>query len=692
MMGSLNVVRGAVAFGSLFTLVAMGACSSSGTTPGADPDGGGGDTTDAAGPGVSDASHAVDGGNCGRNTTPCADGAKCAGAPDCKGGICRNNVCSSPSPADGVKDGDETDVDCGGSKAPACADGKQCLIGADCTASVCAGGICRAPTCTDKAQNGAETDVDCGGGKCGPCADGAGCKSGATDCVSLVCAANKCAAPGCNDGVKNGTETDKDCGGTCALKCETNQGCMSNMDCIEGPCDAAGTKKCLLPTSADGLTDGNETDVDCGSGGPGMTDTKAPKCKEGKSCVLGADCTTNGCASKKCVLPSCATGETAGINTCGAGETGDAAAVHESCCRSLPLPSRTTRRLDKYEITSGRMRTFLATVGADVRTWVANYVVAHPTSQLANLVNLSPQVGNFFPAQDRFVNLSLTAHMSHDIDNYSGERGCYNGYDPNVAGSGNYSANTYWMDNAHYGDYGIQPRTLPRVSSDEKSLNCTMAIMDAAFCAWDHDGELALLADYYDVWLGPQPWDAANICPTGSAMGGAGQGPSGSLPCNHYNWCNGPYKNGGWTCENTNDASLTGEAGVFYEWPRNTDRSRDNEPLIGAPGRFTKDASKIQSGGESWYDLWGNMAEYTGDWKASANDFCDFSAAPANGASTCTRANRNAGDIGTHYVNVPTAGIIGVSWEGHQYNRGGNGYAVTFQYGKFGARCARPVE
>ena len=41
------------------------------------------------------------------------------------------------------------------------------------------------PTCTDKIKNGAETDMDCGGGTCPKCADTKKC-SAPTDCNSGV--------------------------------------------------------------------------------------------------------------------------------------------------------------------------------------------------------------------------------------------------------------------------------------------------------------------------------------------------------------------------------------------------------------------------------------------------------------------------------------------------------------------------
>src|SRR5947209_599696 len=67
--------------------------------------------------------------------------------------------------------------------------------------------------CMDGAQDGDETDIDCGG-SCKPCDTGKGCARG-KDCLSTFCTNKLCDAPSCMDGVKNGTESDVDCGGTC---------------------------------------------------------------------------------------------------------------------------------------------------------------------------------------------------------------------------------------------------------------------------------------------------------------------------------------------------------------------------------------------------------------------------------------------------------------------------------------------
>jgi len=143
----------------------------------------------------------------------------------------------APSCTDAVKNGTETDVDCGGGACPPCAQGKMCLAGSDCTTNLCMAGVCQGPTCTDLVKDGAETDVDCGGGTCPACTAGKMCGTG-SDCTSLVCAGGTCQAPSCADGVKNGNETDVDCGGgTCAL-CAATKMCVMNGDCLSNNCMA----------------------------------------------------------------------------------------------------------------------------------------------------------------------------------------------------------------------------------------------------------------------------------------------------------------------------------------------------------------------------------------------------------------------------------------------------------------------
>ena len=58
--------------------------------------------------------------------------------------------------------------------------GQTCIAAGDCTSGVCTQSICAAASCSDHIKNGAETDVDCGGG-CPACADGLNC-SVTSDC------------------------------------------------------------------------------------------------------------------------------------------------------------------------------------------------------------------------------------------------------------------------------------------------------------------------------------------------------------------------------------------------------------------------------------------------------------------------------------------------------------------------------
>jgi hypothetical protein len=97
------------------------------------------------------------------------------------------------------------------------------------------------PSCSDGDQNGNETDIDCGG-SCAGCAAGDSCL-GASDCAAGVCTSGVCQGPTCTDGAQNGDETDIDCGGSCPLDCALNQGCGLDGDCTTTHC-SGGLCKC----------------------------------------------------------------------------------------------------------------------------------------------------------------------------------------------------------------------------------------------------------------------------------------------------------------------------------------------------------------------------------------------------------------------------------------------------------------
>ncbi|RVU40707.1 DUF4215 domain-containing protein [Lujinxingia sediminis] len=122
-----------------------------------------------------------------------ADGeTKCASVQDVDEGVwhiwSRETTCF-----DGRQNGDEIDLDCGGSCAP-CQAGSSCNVDEDCASAICDTGMCIAPHCTNGVQDGDETDLDCGG-SCAPCTSGEQCASDA-DCGGATCSpANICEAP-----------------------------------------------------------------------------------------------------------------------------------------------------------------------------------------------------------------------------------------------------------------------------------------------------------------------------------------------------------------------------------------------------------------------------------------------------------------------------------------------------------------
>lgn len=133
---------------------------------------------------------------------------------------------------DGKRDGNETDLDCGGDCGP-CDPGQGCVTSADCTTKVCnAQGACAPASCTDTIKNGDEVAVDCGG-SCAGCAEGSPCLV-PTDCKSGQCTAGKCAAS-CTDQAQNGNETGIDCGGSCN-PCPIGGGCTTGADCQSQIC------------------------------------------------------------------------------------------------------------------------------------------------------------------------------------------------------------------------------------------------------------------------------------------------------------------------------------------------------------------------------------------------------------------------------------------------------------------------
>jgi hypothetical protein len=495
------------------------------------------------------------------------------------------------------------------------------------------------------------------------------------------------------------------CGADAGKTCGVGAPCVSNDDC-EGLCT---NNLCAAPTVTDGRRSPSlgETDVDCGG-------ALAKKCVDGLACAKATDCASNACSAltKRCVAgPSCAgAGGAAGVETCGAGEKGALGTTHESCCKSLPLPVRTTRRLDRYEITAGRIRAFLEGLKPlhagqpNVRAFAKAFAAANPNSELGRVATNYPGLLDVLPDSSSTGGpVPLPVHLgAFPLDPINSLDGCYVGKDA-------YGHPTYFQEPAVLKAYGEgypdgngQPDGKRKYSKDEldqKPMNCVMPLMLAVFCAWD-GGELARTADYREIWgVRPKPVGAATVyVPWTDA-----------LTVGQFNWRNGH----GTTC-NPAFAGCLNPQPNFYIFPTLDasgaayNAADDETPEIGSPGRFPLDVTHIKSAnGEGWFDIGGNLMEAA--WPVGAVnpgataplDVCDTSATAGAGDVPCTR--RGKPGVRRWAGLPPQVALVGYSFEGHA--RRTETYVsaqvvenkipasdlkpVHFQYGKIGGRCAR---
>ena len=252
--------------------------------------------------------------------TPILDG----GGIRVDSGDSRLSDAAQPTCSDGVQNGDESDVDCGGTCEPCDLDAR-CRNESDCTSRHCLDMICTASDCNDTLQNCDETDVDCGG-RCGGCPNLSQCNS-ASDCVSNVCDNDVCQPPQCDDGVKNGLETGTDCGGECTdcNACEGSTDCEAGFVCITNLCSPplASGQACDMPSHCQSGHCQNGFCCDAGTCCNSATDCPASfsspsQCNDPLSCQgarIDAVCRTFQCNSE-------ATGDDSGCNgqianTCG---------------------------------------------------------------------------------------------------------------------------------------------------------------------------------------------------------------------------------------------------------------------------------------------------------------------------------------------------------------------------------------
>jgi hypothetical protein len=253
----------------------------------------------------------------------CTSNDWCAG----KTPVCdpRTRLCVGCS--DGIQNGNETGVDCGGPDCGACA-------GEPCSAKhACAGvdfcdwpwGVCCSTPCAPKCESCSKRVTGHPDGTCAPIPLG-------TDPFGQCRSRGGCGVGGecrCEDAVKNGDESDVDCGGRTCPPCKGGRACITAADCAgEAPacvngaccqsvCDAL-CKMCdpggrCVDAPAGYLDSRCTGDTACAPHGGCASKAGAP-CSENKRCLSGL-CKGGVCAKSSPMKP-CSTTADCALGTC----------------------------------------------------------------------------------------------------------------------------------------------------------------------------------------------------------------------------------------------------------------------------------------------------------------------------------------------------------------------------------------
>lgn len=490
--------------------------------------------------------------------------------------------------------------------------------------------------------------------------------------------------------------------------CDVGEACQEGTECKEKVCTNG---LCAAPAFDDGVQNGDETDVDCGGDRSG-----AHGCATGKRCAPGPIAATNDDHNASCASHACdTTGRCAeapsckphfGGDTCGKGEVGEAGAAHESCCRSLPLTAET--RLDKYEITAGRMREFVRRTNQNVAFWW--------TTNRARLEDELPKVNGtpvtcaslgdaqwtyafcqIAPVADYLpVGLSLPQRTFTRCSNEDGtgcstqtiDVGVYRQLGnatvfpdrprPNVDSrcwigeeTWQFAHPTYWGNAEWQGHGGSGARRFGQEELDVKALNCVTQVMLAAFCAWD-GGRLPTAAELgTEAWgASTWPWGASpDVTDVMPGAAGAATFPGRTERLVRMTRADGTYDAAAPLFNVTNwrpTAAFT-IPDVRYTFPLVAPASwtqNDRAYMVASPGRMVNDV-RVGAGDDGFRDLAANLMEVTADHR-SADD-----------------ANHGA---------FPRVRWVGGSFAGEPVTRLGHeaeGNVLT-KSSQLGGRCVRP--
>jgi hypothetical protein len=136
-----------------------------------------------------------------------------------------------------------------------------------------------------------------------------------------ACPGGKCT---CGNGMTDADETDVDCGGAKCSPCTDGKKCAQPSDCLSEVCMTT----CQVPSCTDVAKNGDETGVDCGG-------SCMAKCADGLGCTMGSDCQSGVCQALVCQPPKCGDKIKAGMEAC---DDGSMEPFGHDCSCTCQLP------------------------------------------------------------------------------------------------------------------------------------------------------------------------------------------------------------------------------------------------------------------------------------------------------------------------------------------------------------------